>query len=254
VRTDGVNIKSPKIRLDKLLVEKGISPTLKQSGALIMAGAILVGSKRIDKVGTLVPSDAEIRINGEDHPYVSRGGLKLRSALKIFRLNVQGLTVVDVGASTGGFTDCLLQEGAAKVYALDVAYGQLAWELRQDLRVVVLERTNIRHFDGTAIGDSIDMATIDTSFISLKLVIPPTAKLVRAGGVIVALIKPQFEVERTEVENRGVVEDPVLHRRVIRDIASFSRKLKLEVMETCESPLLGPAGNKEFFIYLKNTG
>lgn len=249
-----VNNKTPKIRLDNLLVDRGISSTHERARAMIMAGAILIGGKRTDKAGMLVAPDVEIKITGEDHPYVSRGGLKLKGALETFGIDVHDFIVLDVGASTGWFTDCLLQEGAAKVYALDVGYGQLAWKLRQNPQVNIIERTNIRHFDGTGIHDSLDMATVDTSFISLKLVIPPISKLIKVGGIIVALIKPQFEVERAEVEKRGVVINPALRQKVITDIDVFSRNLNLEVMGTCKSPLLGPAGNKEFFIYLKTTG
>ena len=217
-----------------------------------MSGTVLVGDMRIDKAGTLVLTDADIRIKGEDHPYVGRGGLKLRGALTAFPINIRDLVIIDVGASTGGFTDCLLQEGARKVYALDVGYGQLAWKLREDKRVVPIERTNIRTFEGVGIVDPVDMATIDTSFISLKLVIPAVLKLIKAhDAVILALIKPQFEACRGEVEKRGVVRDPDVHKRVIEEIRAFCVNLGLHVMGVCESPLTGPEGNKEFFIYLR---
>jgi 23S rRNA (cytidine1920-2'-O)/16S rRNA (cytidine1409-2'-O)-methyltransferase len=238
-------------RLDKLLVERGISTSRERAAALIMTGAVIVGERVVDKAGMLVNEDCEVRIKGEENPYVSRGGLKLAHALQVFGIQVKDLVVLDVGASTGGFTDCLLHEGAKKVYALDVGYGQLAWRLRNDKRVVAIERTNIRHFDGSHISDDLDMATIDTSFISLKLVIPAAMRLLKDDAVILALIKPQFEVGKEEVGRRGVVTSPALHEKVITDIELFCRGLCLAVLATCESPLLGPAGNKEFFIYLK---
>ena len=240
-----------KVRLDKLLVERDISPTRERAKALILSGVVIVGENRIDKAGTLVPGDAKIRIKGGDNPYVSRGGLKLKRALTEFDINVADFVALDVGASTGGFTDCLLQEGAKKVYAVDVGYGQLAWKLRNDERVIVFEKTNIRYFSGSGMDDEVDIATIDTSFISLKLVIPAVLNLIKKDAIILALIKPQFEAGREEVGKKGVVKDPDIHRRVIDEIAEFCRELRLEVVETCESPILGPAGNKEFFIYVK---
>ncbi|MEI8173044.1 MAG: TlyA family RNA methyltransferase [Deltaproteobacteria bacterium] len=245
-------MKNAKVRLDRLLVERGICLTRERARALIMSGVVLVGDMRIDKAGTLVLTDADIRIKGEDHPYVGRGGVKLKGALTAFPIDVRDLIILDVGASTGGFTDCLLQEGARKVYAIDVGYGQLAWKLREDKRVVPIERTNIRTFEGIGIVDPIDMATIDTSFISLKLVIPAVLKLIkRHDAVILALIKPQFEAGRGDVEKRGVVRNPDVHKRVIEEIREFCVNLGLHVMGVCESPLTGPEGNKEFFIYLK---
>jgi 23S rRNA (cytidine1920-2'-O)/16S rRNA (cytidine1409-2'-O)-methyltransferase len=246
--------KTPKIRLDCLLVARGLTENQQRAQALILAGAVLVGDRPAVKAGNLVPADAEIRIRGEVNPYVSRGGLKLRGAIDSFGLSVRGLVALDVGASTGGFTDCLLQAGAAKVYAVDVGYGQLAWSLREDPRVVCIERTNIRHYDGHDITDGIDIAVIDASFISLRLVIPPVLRLIKDGAIILALIKPQFEVEKGEVGKRGVVRDPALHERVLAETASFCRDLDLDVLESCSSPLTGPAGNREFFLCLKKTG
>ena len=240
--------KTPKIRLDDILVGRGLAENREQAQALILTGAVLVGDRPADKAGTPIPADAEIRIRGESCPYVSRGGLKLRSALDTFGISAAGLTALDVGASTGGFTDCLLQAGAARVYAVDVAYGQLAWKLREDPRVVGIERTNIRTYDGAGITDGIDIAVIDASFISLKLVIPPVLKLLKAGALLIALVKPQFEVEKNEVGDRGVVRDPALHRRVLAEIEAFGRGLGLTLMGSCDSPLTGPAGNREFFI------
>ena len=247
-----MNKKIKKIRLDLLLVDRGTCQTRERARALIMSGAVLVGETKMDKAGTLVSPDAEIRIEGEDNPYVSRGGLKLKGALTAFDINVRDLVALDVGASTGGFTDCLLQEGARKVYAIDVGYGQLAWKLRTDERVVTLERTNIRYFEDSLIKDTIDMATIDASFISLRLVIPAVLRLVKKNdAIMLALIKPQFEAGRDEVEKHGVIRNSEVHERVIEGIKKFCAGLGLSVMGICESPLIGPKGNREFFIYLK---
>jgi 23S rRNA (cytidine1920-2'-O)/16S rRNA (cytidine1409-2'-O)-methyltransferase len=250
-----MNVKIKKVRLDKLLVDKNICPTRERARALIMSGAVLVGETRTDKAGALVSPDADIRIEGEDNPYVSRGGLKLKGALQGFGIDVGDLVILDVGASTGGFTDCLLQEGARKVYALDVGYGQLAWKLRIDERVVCIERTNIRYFEGVGIEDTIDMATIDTSFISLKIVLPAVLKLIKKNNaIILALIKPQFEAGRGEVEKHGVVRNPDVHKKIIEEIKEFCMGVGLSVIGVCESPLMGPKGNREFFIYLSKQG
>jgi 23S rRNA (cytidine1920-2'-O)/16S rRNA (cytidine1409-2'-O)-methyltransferase len=250
-----MSVKIKKVRLDKLLVDKNICPTRERARALIMSGAVLVGEIRTDKAGALVSPDADIRIEGEDNPYVSRGGLKIKGALQGFGINVGDLVILDVGASTGGFTDCLLQEGARKVYALDVGYGQLAWKLRIDERVVCIERTNIRYFEGMGIEDTIDMATIDTSFISLKIVLPAVLKLIKKNNaIILALIKPQFEAGRGEVEKHGVVRNPEVHKKIIEEIKEFCMGLGLSVIGVCESPLTGPKGNREFFIYLSKQG
>jgi len=244
--------KIKKVRLDRLLVDRDICPTRERARALIMSAAVRVGGNRMDKAGALVFPDVDIRIEGEDNPYVSRGGLKLKGALREFGIDVTDRVILDVGASTGGFTDCLLQEGARKVYALDVGYGQLAWKLRIDKRVVCIERTNIRYFEGSGIEDAIDMATVDAAFISLKLVIPAVLKLIRKNGaVILALIKPQFEAGRGEVEKHGVIKNPEVHRKIIEEIKEFSVGLELTVVGVIESSLVGPKGNKEFFIYIK---
>ncbi len=240
-----------KIRLDKLLVERGIAPTMEKARALILARALKINDSYPDKAGTLVAADAQVEIKGEDNPYVSRGGLKLKGALDEFNLDVRGLVALDVGASSGGFTDCLLQSGARKVYALDVGYGQLAWKLRQDKRVCVIERQNIRYYDGQDLQEKPDLATIDVSFISLKIVLPPVVKLISDKGIILALIKPQFEAGRSEVGKNGLVKDPVIHERVIKEIEDFSRAPNLSIEGTRVSSLLGPAGNKEFFILLR---
>jgi len=240
-----------KVRLDRVLVDRGLTTSREQARALILAGRVLVNDIKIDKAGSLVPESAEVRITGDLNPFVSRGGVKLQGALAAFGIDVAGLTVLDVGASTGGFTDCLLQAGAQKVYALDVGYGQLAWKLRSDDRVVPIERTNIRYFDSAGITDPLDMATVDASFISLKIILPRVIDLLQPGGILLALIKPQFEVGRGQVGKHGVVSDPILHQAVVEEITQFCRQLQLEEIAACESPLLGPAGNREFFIFAR---
>jgi len=241
--------KSPKTRLDKLLVDRRLVASRERARALILAGAVLVNEEPVDKAGALVAESAAVRIRAEDHPYVSRGGVKLKGALDHFGIQVAGLSALDVGASTGGFTDCLLQEGARKVYAVDVGYGQIAWKLRNDPRVVLFERTNIRHFSGVGVEEPVDIAVIDTSFISLTLVIPSVLRFVREGATILALVKPQFEVGKGEVGKKGVVRDPAVHLRVVGELAAFFAEQGLSVRGTCESPLTGPEGNKEFFIW-----
>ncbi|MCG6535546.1 MAG: TlyA family RNA methyltransferase [Syntrophales bacterium LBB04] len=247
-----MTVKIKKNRLDKLLVSRNICSTREKARALIMSAIVLLGENRMDKAGSLVSSDADVRIKGENNPYASRGGLKLKGALREFELDVNDMIAIDVGASTGGFTDCLLQEGAAKVYAIDVGYGQLAWKLRTDKRVVCIERTNIRYYDGFGIVNPIDIATIDASFISLKLVIPAVLKLLKKNNAImIALIKPQFEAGRGWIEKHGVVKNPEVHKHVIDEIQEYCVGLGLTVAGTCESLLMGPKGNKEFFIFLK---
>lgn len=240
--------KESKVRLDRALVDRGLTTSREQARALILAGRVLVNDFKIDKAGSLVTESADIRIAGDLNPFVSRGGLKLQGALATFGIDVTGLIVLDVGASTGGFTDCLLQTGAQKVYALDVGYGQLAWKLRSDDRVVPIERTNIRYFDGTGIRETLEMATVDASFISPKIILPKVISMLCPGGIIIALIKPQFEVGRGQVGKHGVVSDPILHQAVVEEIIQLCRQLQLEEIATCESPLLGPAGNREFFL------
>jgi len=241
--------KSPRTRLDTLLVNRGLAASRERARALILAGAVLVNEEPVDKAGALVAEGAAVRLRGGDHPYVSRGGVKLKGALDAFGIRVSGLTALDVGASTGGFTDCLLQEGARKVYAVDVGYGQIAWKLRNDPRVVLFERSNIRHFQGVGIEEAVDIATIDTSFISLRHVVPATLRFVREGGTLLALVKPQFEAGRGEVGKKGVVRDPAVHARVVEGLAAFFEEQGLSVRGTCESPITGPEGNREFFIW-----
>ena len=243
-----------KERLDKLVLERGLAPSREKAKALIMAGQVVVDDHLADKAGLLVSLEAEIRLKGEPLPYVSRGGLKLAEGLELFGIDVAGLTAIDVGASTGGFTDCLLQRGARLVFAVDVGYGQLAWKLQQDPRVVSLEKTNIRHLEPGTLPEIPDLAVIDASFISLDKVLPPTLRLIREGATIVALIKPQFEVGRGQVGKGGVVRDEKKHAEVVAAIRELAESLGLQVLGVCDSPILGPKGNKEFLIHLRKTG
>ncbi len=240
-----------KRRLDTLLVERGLVESRERAQSLILAGKVKVDGQVAHKPGKRVSADAEITLE-EALPYVSRGGLKLEEALKRFQLDLSGLICADVGASTGGFTDCLLQHGAAKVYAIDVGYGQLAWKLRQDPRVVVLERTNIRYLE--SLPEPIDLATIDVSFISLELVLPPVLNFLKPGGQIIALVKPQFEAGREQVGKGGVVKDPEVHGQVLHKVATMAQDLGLQVLGLIPSSLKGPAGNVEFFIHLSRGG
>jgi 23S rRNA (cytidine1920-2'-O)/16S rRNA (cytidine1409-2'-O)-methyltransferase len=241
--------KKAKIRLDKLLLLRNLVSSRQKAQALIAAGQVLVNNEVLDKVGTQVDIESLIELK-ERCPYVSRGGLKLEKGLQFFGIDPAHLTCADIGASTGGFTDCLLQNNAAKVYAVDVGYGQLDWKLRQDDRVVVLERTNARYLTNKEITDSLNLAVIDAAFISLKLLIPPLIPLFKEKVAILALIKPQFEVGKGKVGKGGVVRDPDLHSEVIGDILSFCTSLGLTSQGVTDSPILGPKGNKEFLIYL----
>jgi 23S rRNA (cytidine1920-2'-O)/16S rRNA (cytidine1409-2'-O)-methyltransferase len=241
-----------KQRLDRLLVEKGIAPSRQRAQAMIMSGKVLVNNRPVDKAGFLVGQNDGIELKGKDIPYVSRGGLKLEGALQSFELSPAGFVCLDVGASTGGFTDCLLQNGAARIYAVDVGYGQLAWKLRQDPRVAVIERTNIRHMQADAIPEPVDLATIDVSFISLKIVVPAVAGFLKNGARILALIKPQFEVGKDQVGKGGVVRDANLHTRVIQSLTAFFVELGFLSQPVIPSPILGPKGNREFFILLQH--
>ncbi len=240
-----------KKRLDLLLVDRGLAPSRQRARALIMAGKILVNSQPVAKAGALISEDDRLERKGGDIAFVSRGGLKLERALNELNLKVAGYTCLDVGASTGGFSDCLLQKGAARVYAVDVGYGQLAWKLRQDPRVVAIERTNIRHMPLEMIPEAVDLITIDVSFISLKIVVPAVTAFLKADGYILALIKPQFEVGKNQVGKGGVVRNPELHDRVIRDLSFFFNGTGLGSENVIPSPILGPKGNREFFILLR---
>jgi 23S rRNA (cytidine1920-2'-O)/16S rRNA (cytidine1409-2'-O)-methyltransferase len=241
---------SSKKRLDHLILEKDLASSRQRGQALIMAGKVLVDGVVVDKPGTTVSIDADIRVKGEDPAYVSRGGLKLAGALEALKISVRDLVCVDIGASTGGFTDCLLQHGAAKVYAVDVGYGQLAWRLRQDGRVVVIERTNIRHMPADRIAEAADLATIDVSFIFLRLVVPAVLKFLKPGGQILALIKPQFEVGKGKVGKGGVVRDAALRESVINGLIEFFHQLGLACGPVVPSSILGPKGNQEYILPL----
>ena len=243
-----------KRRLDQLMVNKGLAESRQRAQALIMAGKVLVNSIPANKPGIQIQTDCTISIKGDTMAYVSRGGLKLEAALKAYALSVQGLTCLDVGASTGGFTDCLLQNGAVHVFAVDVGYGQIAWKLRRDLRVTIIERTNIRHMPGTALPMAVDLVTIDTSFISLQIVVPAVLKFLKPGGKIIALIKPQFEVGKGKVGKGGVVRDIALHIAVIDQLSRFFNEIGLECHSPVTSPILGPKGNQEYLMLLSFCG
>jgi 23S rRNA (cytidine1920-2'-O)/16S rRNA (cytidine1409-2'-O)-methyltransferase len=236
-----------KERLDVLLHKRGLAASRERARRMIMAAQVLVNGEVLDKPGMRVPLTAKITIK-ERLAYVGRGGLKLEAALRAFGVEVQGLLVADIGASTGGFTDCLLQHGATRVYAIDVGYGQLAWRLRHDPRVVVMERVNARYLG--ELPELIDLATVDVSFISLKLVLPALMQLLKPNGQIIALIKPQFEAGRNQVGKGGVVKDPAVHRAVLRDVLGWMQANGLQINGVTASPLRGPAGNIEFFAHL----
>lgn len=241
--------KPKKQRLDQLLVDRGLAESRTRAQALIMAGLVLVGGQKVDKAGTKVAEDKAIELKGQDHPWVSRGGLKLDKGLTAFAIDVTGAVGLDVGASTGGFTDVLLTRGAAKVYAVDVGYGQLAHKLRVDERVVVLERTNARHLTDAEIPEAVDIVVCDASFIGLRTVLPAALGFVRPGGRLVALIKPQFEVGKERVGKGGVVRDPALHEEVCATIRDWLSGLPgWRVDGITESPIKGPEGNVEFLI------
>ncbi|MFH1831067.1 MAG: TlyA family RNA methyltransferase [Pseudomonadota bacterium] len=242
-----------KIRIDTLLVEKKLVPSRQKAQALIMAGCVLVDEVPVEKPGQRVFEDAMIRIKGEDHPYVSRGGVKLARALEEFGCEVAGRTCMDVGASTGGFTDCLLKAGAARVYAIDVGYGQLASKVAKDERVVVMDRINIRKLERRDIADDVDLAVIDVSFISLKLVLPKVNEFLAKRADIIALIKPQFEVGRDRVGKGGIVRDAASHEIAINNVIEAGHALGLGDQGVIESPIKGAKGNKEFLIHFKNS-
>ncbi len=237
-----------KERLDLVLVERGLVESRSAAQKLILAGQVFVGESRADKPGTLVAIDASIRLR-QGLPFVSRGGVKLQAALDVFTLDVAGLVCADVGASTGGFTDCLLQRGAARVYAIDVGYGQLGWKLRRDPRVVVLERTNARYL--TSLPEPIDLATIDVSFISLTLILPAVSRWLQANGQVVSLVKPQFEAGREQVGKGGVVRDAAIHADVLRRVLNWANTHGLTPIGVTRSPITGPAGNVEFLAQLR---
>ncbi len=237
-----------KLRLDLLIVERNLASTRTKAQALIMGGVVFVDGQRVDKAGTLLKTDVEITIKDSSLKYVGRGGLKLEGALKHFDIDVKGKTALDIGASTGGFTDCLLQNGASKVYALDVGYGQLDWKLRNDERVVVMENINARHLKPDDLPESVDIIVIDVSFISLTNIFPPALLFLKPKGILIALIKPQFEVGRGEVGKGGIVKDKIKHEQVVDKIAKQIEQHNLEVCGVIDSPILGAEGNKEFLV------
>jgi len=240
-----------KTRIDVLLVKKGLLETREKAKTTIMAGMVYVDNQKVDKPGTLVDEDLNIEVRGDVLPYVSRGGLKLEKALKSFHISLQGKKAMDIGASTGGFTDCMLQNGASKVYSVDVGYGQLAWKLRQDERVINMERTNVRYLKPEQIGEELDFISIDVSFISLKLVLPVAKSILKEDGEIVCLVKPQFEAGREKVGKKGVVRDKNVHIKVIETIIDFVQSIDLSVIGLDYSPVKGPEGNIEYLLYLK---
>jgi 23S rRNA (cytidine1920-2'-O)/16S rRNA (cytidine1409-2'-O)-methyltransferase len=241
--------KTKKIRLDVLLVQRGLVESRERAQAMIFAGQVLVNGQKQEKAGVLVAEDAELRIIGEALPFVSRGGLKLEAALTEFRIAVEGKIALDVGASTGGFTDCLLMHGAKKVYAVDVGYGQMAWKLRQDPRVITIERMNIREIDPSLLPDPLDIAVADVSFISLEKVIPGILQFLKPDAEIVALIKPQFEVGREQVGKGGIVRDEAARTAAVDRIVAFVREQGFEVKGVIPSPITGQDGNVEFLMY-----
>ncbi|MGI5891470.1 MAG: TlyA family RNA methyltransferase [Bacillota bacterium] len=235
-------------RLDIILVDRGLFSSREKAKAAIMAGEVLVDGSRVDKAGFLLRCDADITVKSKALPYVSRGGLKLAKAIEVFNLDFKGKIVLDIGSSTGGFVDCALQNGAAKVYAVDVGYGQLAWQLRQDQRVVVLEKTNARYLTAKEIPESVHIITVDASFISLAKVLPAALQFLRAQGLLVALIKPQFEAGKDKVGKKGVVKDRAVHIEVLQNVYTAIKELDLMPLAWDFSPITGPNGNIEYLL------
>ena len=242
--------KVKKERLDVLLVKKNLVQSRERAKTTIMAGMVIVDGNKIDKAGTMVKENADIRVLGNQIPYVSRGGLKLEKAIKEFGVELKGKVAADIGASTGGFTDCMLQNGAVKVFAIDVGYGQLAWSLRTDERVVNMERTNVRNVTPEDIGQLIDLASIDVAFISLEKVLPAVKAMLKPDGQVVALIKPQFEAGKEKVGKKGVVRDPKVHLEVIHKVIDTAREMEFVTKELTFSPVKGPEGNIEYLVWL----
>ena len=238
-----------KERLDILLVDRGIITSRERAKTSIMAGKVFVDGRRVDKAGEKVSVTANIEYKGEKLPYVSRGGLKLEKAMKNFPITLEGKVCMDIGASTGGFTDCMLQNGASKVFSIDVGYGQFAWKLRTDERVVCMERTNIRYVKPEDLGELVDFASIDVSFISLKKIMPATVELLKDNGEVVALIKPQFEAGKEKVGKKGVVRDIEVHKEVVFGIIDYLLENNLNVLGVSYSPIKGPEGNIEYLVY-----
>jgi len=240
-----------KIRLDVLMTEKGLAESREKAKAMIMAGLVFIDNQKCDKAGLMVAPETSPEVRGETLKYVSRGGLKLEKAMQEFPITLSGKTTMDIGASTGGFTDCMLQNGATRVFSVDVGYGQLAWKLRQDERVVNMERTNIRYVKPEDIGCEIDFASIDVSFISLKLVLPVAYNLLASDGEVVALIKPQFEAGREQVGKKGVVRDINVHKSVVETVLDFAEEIGFYPVGLSFSPIKGPEGNIEYLAHLK---
>ena len=243
-----------KERLDMLLLSRELATSREKAKAMIMEGKVFVNDQREDKAGSLFGTDCRIEIRGRTLPYVSRGGLKLEKALEQFDIDLRDKICMDIGASTGGFTDCMLQNGAKKVYAVDVGYGQLAWKLRQDTRVVCMEKTNIRYVTREDVADALDFASVDVSFISLAKVLRPARELLADAGEMVCLIKPQFEAGREKVGKKGVVRDPAIHREVIGQVAEAAAGIGFLLQDLNYSPIKGPEGNIEYLIHLKKDG
>ena len=241
-----------KERLDVLLVQRGLAPSREKAKTMIMEGNVFVDQQREDKAGSFFDVEAKIEVRGNTLRYVSRGGLKLEKAMEAFGLDLSGCVCMDIGASTGGFTDCMLQNGAAKVYAVDVGYGQFAWKLRQDPRVVCMEMTNIRYVTPDQIGEPLDFASVDVSFISLTKVLEPAKALLREGAQMVCLIKPQFEAGKDKVGKKGVVREQSTHREVIEKVIAYARGLGFRVLHLDYSPVKGPEGNIEYLVHLAN--
>ena len=241
-----------KERLDVLLVSKGFFDSREKAKRAIMAGLVFIGQERYDKAGTMVPEDADIHVKGDTCPYVSRGGLKLEKSIKTWNLDLEGAVCMDIGSSTGGFTDCMLQNGASKVYALDVGTNQLAYSLRVDPRVVVMEKTNIRDLD-TDSFEKLDFISIDVSFISLSLVLPVASRLLKEGGQMVALVKPQFEAGREKVGKGGIVRDKSVHKEVVENVIKYAENADLRPCGLSYSPITGAKGNIEYLLYMKKS-
>ena len=239
-----------KERLDVLLVQRNLIESREKAKAVIMSGDVFVSGQRVDKAGTMVSLDAEIEVRGNVCPYVSRGGLKLEKALRDFGVDPTGYVCSDSGASTGGFTDCLLQQGAKKVFAIDVGYGQLAWSIRTDPRVVCMERTNIRYVKPEDLGEPLDLSVVDVSFISLGIVLPAIKELLKEDGQVLCLIKPQFEAGKEKVGKKGVVRDPAVHLEVLQNFVALAKRLEFTIRDITFSPVKGPEGNIEFLGHL----
>ena len=239
-----------KIRLDQYLVQHGLIQSRERAKAMIMSGVVFVNEQKVDKAGEMIKEDAKVEVRGHDIGYVSRGGLKLEKAMQCFPLTPNGKVCMDIGASTGGFTDCMLQNGAVKVYAVDVGYGQLAWKLRTDERVVNMERTNIRYVTPEQLGEPLDLSVVDVSFISLKIVLPAIQKLLKPTGQVLCLIKPQFEAGKENVGKKGVVRDPAVHADVLQSFLALADSLHFTVRNLTFSPVKGPEGNIEFLAHL----